>query len=125
MPRRKRAYISNETKCAAALAALLPQEVRDDLRSRRVPAETVIRLFTPDHIVLHALGGSDKWWNLTMTRRGPELKAKDARDTGRVAKTKRIDAQWSEFTRRMAKPSRPAKAKSQWASRPFPRREKK
>jgi hypothetical protein len=39
---------------AAARVMLLPQEVRDDLRARRVPAKVVNSMFTDDHIDLHA-----------------------------------------------------------------------
>lgn len=86
----KRAYIPLPELLASALADLLPQMQRDQLRAARVPAKAVIRLFTPDHNHLHALGGPDLWWNLTMRQRGPDLKAKDSRDTAIVAKVKRL-----------------------------------
>lgn len=98
---RPRAHIRLSEKLASALADKLPQDVRDDLRARRVPAEEVIRLFTPDHIQLHAWGGPDLWWNLDMRVRGPELKAKDNRDTSRAAKAVRIDEKHEEARRRM------------------------
>lgn len=95
MPR-KRNYIPPPEKLAATLACLLPQEIRDDLRGRKVPASEVLSLFHFDHIVLHALGGSDLWWNLD-----PKMveihREKSKRDTSIVAKTKRIDKKWSDI----------------------------
>lgn len=90
--RRKRArkHIAMRELCAAALSQLLPQAERDALRASKVPAKQIISLFTPDHVHLHALGGSDRWHNITMTRRGPALKSKDIRDTSIVAKSDRL-----------------------------------
>lgn len=128
MPRRKRKKIKTADLAAAALAALLPAETRDALRAAKVPAAQVLRLFTPDHIVLHAWGGSDAWWNLDMRRRGPDLKLKDARDTSRAAKVVRIEEKWGPFTRAMAKGKKrkPAKRRSRpLQSRGFPERSKR
>lgn len=95
MSRRPRAYIPLTERLAAALACLLPQEQRDDLRARRVPAKAVAILFDVDHVVLYALGGSDAWWNLD-----PKIRAvhreKSRRDTSIVAKTKRLAAKTAE-----------------------------
>jgi hypothetical protein len=88
--KRKRNHIPLSELLASALADLLPQTTRDVLRWNRVSAREVIRLFTPDHNELHAIGGKDKWWNLTMRQRGPELKAKDIADTKIAAKIKRL-----------------------------------
>lgn len=85
-----RQYIPLAERLAAALADLLPQAERDALRARKVPASVVLRLFTPDHNILHAFGGSDSWWNLTMRRRGPELASKDKADAKVAAKDKRL-----------------------------------
>jgi hypothetical protein len=104
---------------AAALAERLPPEDYDKARIERWPASRVIRLFTPDHIALHAWGGSDRWWNLSMTRRGPELKAKDAADTSRAAKVKRIDETWRAFTRAVIAGRKPPKKQSRWPKRRF------
>lgn len=114
-PRRKRArkYISLRERLAAAYSMLLPQAQRDELRAAQVPAKTVIALFTDDHGVLHALGGADRWWNLTPRLRGPELKAKDARDTSIVAKVRRISAKHEDFRRRvLAVEKRPRERRS-------------
>lgn len=124
MPRRKRKYITLPERLAAAYLMLLPQDVRDDLRARRVPAKRIIAMFTDDHGVLHAFGGADKCWNLTPRLRGPELKAKDSNDTRVVAKVRRLEPEWREFTRKMARKrpgaGRKKRKRSRWASRPFP-----
>jgi hypothetical protein len=100
MPRR-REYIPYEQRLAAALACLLPAELRDRLRRDRIPASEVIKLFTYDHIALHALNGSDLWHNLDPRQRGPDLDRKDAIDTGIAARVKRLAAQHDDFRRRV------------------------
>jgi hypothetical protein len=125
---RKRGHIRLADKLASVLAEKLPQEVRDDLRARRVPAEQILRMFTPDHDpVLHCHGGSDLWWNLTMRLRDGEVLAKNKRDTSIAAKVKRITPEQEALRRALLKPStgRSRKAakkkKHKWASRPFSR----
>lgn len=102
--RRKRArkYINLRERLAAAYAMLLPQEQRDELRARKVPAKTVMALFTDDHGHLHALGGSDRWFNLTPMLREPH-KEKSRRDTSIVAKVDRIDETRREHLAAMAR----------------------
>lgn len=118
--KRKRAHIPLIEQLAAALACLLPADVRDDLRARRVQAKVVRSMFEVDHIVLHAHGGTDRWHNLD-----PKLKAvhreKSKRDTGIVAKGKRIDDKWFTFMTAMRKGHKPPmrKGKSRWPSRPM------
>jgi hypothetical protein len=91
MPR-KREYIRMPDRLAAALALLLPQDQRDDLRSRKVKAEQVIRLFEMDHHpILHAFGGPGLWWNLEPKLKRPH-REKSAQDTSIVAKVKRLKA---------------------------------
>lgn len=94
MSNRKRDYIPLPEKLAATLACFLPQDQRDDLRSRKVPASEVLSLFHFDHIVLHAFDGSDLWWNLD-----PKLvkshREKSKRDTSIVAKAKRLNRKWA------------------------------
>lgn len=87
--RRKRKHISLKTQLASALACLLPQAERDAYRAARVPAETIIRLFSPDHIALHCFGADDHWSNLTPMLRGPHAE-KSRGDTARAAKAKRL-----------------------------------
>jgi len=92
--------------------------------AKRASARAVLRLFTPDHIVLHCWGGDDRWYNLDMRLRGPELKAKDRADTSRAAKAVRLDDKWRSFTRHLSnKPKR--KKQSRWPSRPFNRKGKR
>ena len=45
MSKRPRKYVGMREKWAAALSMLLPQEVRDELRAKRVPAKTIIGMF--------------------------------------------------------------------------------
>lgn len=101
--KRKRDHIPLSELLASALADRLPAAQRDELRAAKVPADNVIRLFTPDHNIRHAEAGSDRWWNLTMRLRGPELKAKDNRDTSEVAKNDRIGAEHREHLQAMAR----------------------
>lgn len=89
--RRKRKAIRKDDYLAAALSLLLSYEERTALRRTKVPASAVLRMFSPDHIELHALGGSDAWHNLHPTLRAPH-KEKSKRDTSIVAKVKRIQA---------------------------------
>lgn len=89
--KRKRAYIPLPERLAAALAMLLPADLRDVMREDRLPAKAVLQLFQFDHGVLHAHGGADKWWNLTpMTF--AKHREKSRRDTSIVAKVDRIIA---------------------------------
>lgn len=125
--RRKRARkkIALRELLAAALSQMLPQAERDELRAAKVPAKRIISLFTPDHVILHAFYGVDRWFNLTMTRRGPELKAKDNADTSIVAKTDRVSEGQREHLQVMARklvgPSpfadmdRGSRGRSRWA----------
>ena len=115
MSRRKRKYIPLSEKLASALADRLPQQQRDALRAAKVPAQQVIRLFTPDHNILHTHGGSDRWFNLTMRLRGPELKAKDNRDTSIAAKVVRVNEAHDDFRRRVLAPvKKPKRQSSTW-----------
>jgi hypothetical protein len=96
MSRRKRKAIPLSERLASALACLLPQAQRDELRAAKVPAQQVIRLFSPDHIVLHCMDGEDRWFNLTPRLRA-EHAEKSRRDTAIAAKVKRLQAkslQW-------------------------------
>ncbi len=94
---RKRDYIRKDEKLAAALACLLPQEQGDDLRARKVSAAEVIARFEIHHIIFHAIGGTDAWWNLD-----PKIRAihreKSRRDTSIVAKVRRLVATNSPAT---------------------------
>jgi hypothetical protein len=126
MPRRKRKHIPMIEITASALADKLHPQEREALRSLKVSARYIMRLFTPDHYPkIHAWGGEDKWWNLDMRYRGPDVKAKDAADTTRAAKAVRIDEKWDEFTRALAKHRKPPKRKSAWPKRKLSSRAKR
>ncbi len=90
MSKRPRDYIPFPERLAAALSRLLPPEQEKELRERRVSAKAIIALFHNDHIVLHALDGSDLWWNLDPKIIAPHLE-KSRRDTSIVAKVRRIE----------------------------------
>ena len=109
-----------ETKCAAALLALGDIPYED---AKLMSARHILSLYQWDHGVLHALDGPDEPWNLTPRLIAPH-RAKSKKDTSAVARVKRLDRRWSEFTATMAKPARPIKPKSKWASRPFTRGKK-
>jgi hypothetical protein len=116
--KRKRKHIPMIELLASILAdSRMPPWERQSHRVAMTPAKKIVSLFTPDHVELHAWGGKDKWWNLTMTRRGPELFAKDRQDTSRAAKAKRIDALWGPFMAAMAKGRKPPKRVSRWPKR--------
>lgn len=86
----------------------------------RASARAVIRRFTNDHIVLHALGGSDKWWNLHTRLRGLDVLKKNATDTTVVAKVKRVAATHKDFVRRvLGTVKHPARKRSRWPKRTF------
>lgn len=121
--KRARAYIATRQQLAAALVTLLPPEEQKRLREARVPARSIISLFSPDHGHLHALGGSDAWWNLHWMLRKPHQE-KSRVDTAIVAKVRRLSKDHEEFRRRMLAKSgqaeAPPKKPSRWPSRPFP-----
>lgn len=115
--KRARKSISLREKLAAALSMLLPQEDRDALRAAKASAAKVIGLFQFDHVVLHAIGGSDDWPNLTPMLIAPH-REKSRRDTSIVAKVKRVSREHEDFRARML---RPDKGKSVTRDkRPFP-----
>jgi hypothetical protein len=92
---RKRKPIRMDDYLAAALACLLPQGQRDELRAAKVPASVVIRMFSPDHIGLHCFEAPDRdaWHNITPMLRGPH-KQKSRRDAAIAAKVKRLERQF-------------------------------
>jgi hypothetical protein len=120
-PRRKRArkHIALREQLAAALSMLLPQAQRDELRDAKVPAKRVIALFEFHHVIFHAIGGSDRWFNLT-----PMLaeahRERSGQDTATVAKVRRLARAQQRFSTVMsgAEPP-PARRKRTIASRPF------
>ena len=108
---------------------LLPPEIRDEARQRKLPAQAIISFFEMDHNVLHSLGGSDEWWNLTPMIK-PEHRAKSRGDTSIAAKVKRVSSAHDEHKRRMSNkllPAPPAreKPKAKIQSRGFPKNAKR
>jgi hypothetical protein len=129
--KRPRKYVAIREKWAAALSMLLPQAQRDELRERRATAKEVIALFDQDHVVFHAIGGPDRWWNFTPMLRAPH-KEKSRRDTSAIAKVRRLEAQHEDFRRRVLAPDKKPRVTrdGRWPkgrklqSRGFERREK-
>lgn len=109
---RKRKHISLTTKLAATLLTLHPQ---DREHAKNMTEAQYISLFQFDHAELWALEGGDHFTNLTPLLIAPH-RQKSKRDTSIVAKVRRIEPKWREFTKRMASP-RKAKQKSKWAGR--------
>lgn len=116
MPRRKRDYIPMRERLAAALALALPQELRDLYREKKVPAAVILAQFEFDHVALHAQGGSDAWHNLDPLLK-PAHREKSRRDTSIVAKGKRIEPAWREFTRTVLAVKKRKRRKSKWPRR--------
>lgn len=119
---RKRDHIKPTEYLAAALACLLPQEHRDELRNAKVEAKVVIALFHRDHIVLHAHDGSDLWWNLDPKLALDHIE-KSKRDTSIAAKVKRVNKEPEKWRgligpKSIIDKSKPKKA---WPKRPFPK----
>lgn len=118
-----RGHISLTTKLAAALRDLLkiPYE-----HAKAMSAEQILSLVQWQHIVPHALDGSDEHWNLEPLLIGAHREITAKVDIPRIAKTKRVSKEHEDFVRRMLTPreERPEK-KSKWGSRPFPKRRPK
>jgi hypothetical protein len=91
--KRKRKSISLAEQLAAALACLLPQAQRDELRHAKASAKSVIRLFTMHHLDYHALGGSDAWFNLHPLPRKAHAE-RFGQDAAAIAKVKRLQRQF-------------------------------
>lgn len=104
-PKRPRRHISLTTKLAAMML-MVPQ--RDEFgrpkvdgmgnfismltydEARQMTARQVVSLIQWDHSVLHALSGSDEFWNLT-PRFLLEHRAKTKKDVKALAKIKRAE----------------------------------
>jgi len=94
-------------RCASALLTicrptadgrLAPVVDRD--RARTMTAKEIIGCFEFDHVVLHALGGSNHPTNL-VPRPIAEHREKSGKDTSIVAKVRRIAPEHEEFRRKM------------------------
>lgn len=113
-----RAYIPYPHRLAAALACLLPQEMRDDLRRRRVDPKEVEALFDIHHIIAWAIDPDNGWHNLHPMLRA-EHKERTRKDIGAIAKVKRLGRATAEGQARLlAKaPGKSARPKSKWPKR--------
>lgn len=115
-----RGHISLTTKLAAALRDLLkiPYE-----HAKAMSAEQILSLVQWQHIVPHALDGSDEHWNLEPLLIGAHREITAKVDIPRIAKTKRVEREHEDFVRRMLTPrdERPER-KSRWGSRGWPKR---
>lgn len=116
MPKRK--TISLRTKLAATLLRLgdVPYE-----HAKLLHEDQIISLYHFDHGILHAVEVNDLFWNLTPRLIAPH-KEKSKKDTSTVAKVKRLEKTWSEFTRAMTDGRKPQKrpSKTRWPKRSFP-----
>lgn len=108
-----RKHIPWKEKYAAALVCLLPEHLRNFYRDNRCSPDVIIEQFEVDHIVLHAFGGTDDWWNLDPILK-PVHREKTKRDVGIVAKAKRTDKWWGPHKDAMAEGRKPPKRKSRW-----------
>jgi hypothetical protein len=100
-----RAYIKYQERNAAALACLLPEDMRKRLREEKVAASVVESFFELHHVVHHTAGGPALWWNLD-----PQLIAAHRERTAKIdipaiAKIKRLSAEHEEHRRRMLAPT--------------------
>jgi hypothetical protein len=113
MPSRK--HISLKTKLASALLMLkdIPYE-----ESKGMSAEQIISLYQFDHGILHATEPIDEPWNLT-PRLIHEHRQKSKKDTAIVAKSRRIEKKWSEFTAKLHSKPAPKSKKYRWPKRKF------
>lgn len=116
----KRKKPSLETQLAATLLALGDVPYED---AKKMTAKQIISLYQFDHGILHGIDPINEFWNYTPRLIAPHRR-KSAIDTGKVAKTKRIEKRWRDFTAAMAEGRKPPKRerKHRWGSRPFQKR---
>lgn len=111
-----RDHISWKTKYAAALRLI--GNIDYD-HAKQMHEDQIISLFQVDHGILHAIDPINDHWNLTPRLR-PEHKDKSRRDTGIVAKVKRIERmpeRWRDILapkKNIPKSTSRLKGKSRW-----------
>lgn len=93
----KRKRLSLKTQLASALRELF-QIPYDD--AKQMTADQIISLVQFDHGILHAVRPIDEHWNIT-PRLIQEHRRKSTKDTGTVAKVRRLTASQEEFRRRV------------------------
>jgi hypothetical protein len=120
-----RAHISLTTKLASALLALGDIPYED---AKQMTAAQINSLYTFDHGILHGIAPINEPWNLTPRMIAPH-REKSKRDTGIVAKVKRLEAHQRDHAWVMARmadpPSREPKRKRKISSRGFAKKPKK
>lgn len=118
----KRRHISLKTKLAAALAhiAEIPLE-----HAKLMDEDMILSLFNFDHVVMHAHGGPDEFWNLTPMLIAGHREKTAKFDVPRFAKGERLRRANEEFLRLIATPreDRPVR-KSRIQSRGFEKKRK-
>jgi hypothetical protein len=114
----KRKRLSLKTQLASALRELFRLPYED---AKQMTADQVISLAHFDHGILHAIDVVDEHWNLT-PRLIAEHRTKSRKDTGIVAKVRRLTADQEDFQRRVLQRECGEKrvAKRTISSRPFP-----
>jgi hypothetical protein len=96
----RRAHIPDKTKLASALLAL---GLIDYEHAKAMGRDNFLSLFQFDHGILHGVEVNNEFWNLT-PRLILEHREKSGKDTGIVAKVKRISrANDASMTRLLAK----------------------
>lgn len=93
----KRRRITLKDKLASALRELLRIPYDD---AKQMTADQVISLVHFDHGILHAVDPVDDHWNLTPRLIAPH-REKSRKDTGIVAKVRRLTKDQEEFQRRV------------------------
>ena len=110
-----RAHISLRTKLASALLALGHVPYDD---AKQMTADQIVSLYQWDHAVLHGVEINDAFYNLTPMLIAPH-RAKSRKDTGIVAKVKRLEKMRAEAQQRLLgkEPGKSARPKSKWPKR--------
>ncbi len=117
----RRKYIRTKDRLASALADLLPEDVRNELREAKVDPDVVISMFQLDHNVPVALDGTNDWWNLTHLQVAAHA-VKTKRDVKAIAKARRYEKlEYASSGRTAPKRKWPSR---KMPSRPFPKRSK-
>jgi hypothetical protein len=121
-----RAHISLTTKLASALLALGDIPYED---AKQLTAAQICSLYVWDHGVLHGIAPINEPWNLTPRLIAPH-REKSKRDTGIVAKVRRLEAHQRDHAWVMSRladpPPREPKRKRKISSRGFgPKKPKK
>lgn len=129
----KRAHISLSTKLAAALLTMERYRLAmtgrtadaNDLYhdAKQMTAAHILSLFQFDHFpIRHADGGPGEPWNLCPTMIKAHRTKTSKVDQPGLAKQRRIEGKWREFTRAAAKGRKPPRRKSKWPKRTMNRR---